>query len=201
LLGIALLAGCGGSTPAPDVPEAGSDEPPLRLRHQVLVRYGDEVQVFEGYMILCGRALLVKAFAGPGIDLFTVRRDGAKHREEAHVPGLAERLDLTAVGADISRAYLPGCDAPVGEQRARCDFFGEPLSETYDAAGRVVMRSFPEAHGIGLTIAYEDYGSRAGRPLAARVVLRWGESGNEMVIRLLDAEELVEFDREQLAIP
>jgi hypothetical protein len=195
------LAGCGGSTAAPEHPSADSAATAIRLRHQVMVRYGEQVQVFEGYMILRGQALLVKAFAGPGIDLFTVRRDGAKHGEEAHVPGLEERLDLAAVGADIARAYLPGCSATPGEQSAQCTFFGEPLSETYDTAGRTISRRFPEAHGIGMTVDYEDYAVRAGRPLASRVVLSWGESGNEMVIRLLDAEELVDFDVEQLAIP
>jgi hypothetical protein len=193
------LVGCG---PAVPPPEAGVEVRPtaIRLRHQIKVAYDDQVQVFEGYMIVAGEAFLVKAFAGPGIDLFTVRRDGARHREEAHVPGLADKLDLERVGEDIARAYLGGCGVAEPGVTAECTLFGEPLRERYDDRGRLVSRSFPAAHGIGLTVSYADYAERADRELAGTITLSWGTSGNEMVIRLLDAELLPEFDVDALAI-
>jgi hypothetical protein len=199
LLAALVLAGCGATPPAVDDPQG--EPPTLRLRHQIMVRYGDELQVFEGYMILRGEAFLVKAFAGPGIDLFTVRRDRERHAEEAHVPELGQRLDLEAVGRDIARAYLGGCGAPAGGGAVECAFYGEPLREEYDGRGRLVERSFPEAHGIGLTVGYQGYAERAGRELADRITLEWGGSGNEMVIRLLDARLLEDFDATQLAMP
>jgi hypothetical protein len=195
------VVGCGASSPAPPGGEPDPEPPALRLRHQIMVRYGGQVQVFEGYMILKGESFLVKAFAGPGIDLFTVRRDRAKHAEEAHVAGLAERLDLEAVGADIARAYLAGCEPRAAGERVECSFYGEPLSEEYDDRGRTRSRTFPGAHGIGLTVTYEDYAVRAGRPLAEKIKLAWGSSGNEMVIRLLEAQEITDLDERLLAIP
>ena len=104
---------------------------PAKMRHQIMVRYGDEVQVFEGYMIREGNAFLVRAFAGPGVDLFTVARDGKRHREEAHISALEERLDLEAVSMDIARAYLGGCEKPEGT-KAECTLLGEPMIEEFD---------------------------------------------------------------------
>lgn len=199
LLVALVIAGCGSTTPPVGDSQGGPTA--LRLRHQIMVRYGEQLQVFEGYMIVRGEAFLVKAFAGPGIDLFTVRRDRDRHTEEAHVPGLGERLELEDVGSDIARAYLGGCGAPTGGGAVECAFYGEPLSEEYDDRGRLLSRDFPEAHGIGLTVGYEDYTERAGRELASEITLRWGTSGNEMVIRLLDARLLEDFDATQLAIP
>jgi hypothetical protein len=200
-IGLALiLAGCGATvSTTPAEPDDG--RPPLRLRHQIMVRYDDQTQVFEGYMVLRGDAFLVKAFAGPGIDLFTVRRDGSRHAEEAHVPALADRLDLQRVGSDIARAYLAGCDPLEGAGEVECAFYGEPLLERYDDRGLLTERVFPEAHGIGLTVSYSDYSVRTGGRLAGAITLSWGESGNEMVIRLLDAQVLAGFDPATLAIP
>lgn len=200
-IGLALaLIGCGPGAPVPATAPTDAS-PAIRLRHQIMVRYDEQAQVFEGYMIHVGEAFLVKAFAGPGIDLFTVRRDGPRHAEEAHVPGLADRLDLERVGSDIARAYLSGCEPPAGAGEVECSFYGEPLSERYDERGHLLERSFPEAHGIGLQVSYAEYSERAGRELAGSITLRWGESGNEMLIRLLDARVLEEFDASGLAIP
>lgn len=199
LAALLVLTGCGAGSPPLD--DARGGPPALRLRHQIMVRYGEQLQVFEGYMILSGEAFLVKAFAGPGIDLFTVRRDRDRRDEEAHVPGLAEQLDLERVGRDIARAYLGGCGAPAGGGAVECAFYGEPLRERYDDRGRLLAREFPEAHGIGLTVNYRDYAERADRELAGEIELEWGDSGNEMVIRLLDAQLLEGFDATQLAIP
>jgi len=202
-LALVLVLAATGCGPAVQPPEDGTgvEQPALRLRHQIMVRYGDQLQVFEGYMILRGEAFLVKAFAGPGIDLFTVRRDGPRHAEEAHVPGLADRLDLGQVGADIARAYLPGCRVPAAEDVSECEFYGEPLVERYDDRGRLIERTFPEAHGIGLHVTYGDYAAGLGHETAGTITLSWGESGNEMVIRLLDTQPLPDFDAAALAIP
>ncbi|MBW2278585.1 MAG: DUF3261 domain-containing protein [Deltaproteobacteria bacterium] len=194
------LVGCGPAIPQPEV-EARGERTVFRLRHQIMVRYDDEVQVFEGYMILEGESFLVKAFAGPGIDLFTVRRDGARHVEEAHVPGLADKLDLERVGADIARAYLGGCGALAGGGSVECSFYGEPMREQYDDRGRLLSRTFPAAHDIGLSVRYADYSPRVGRELAGAITLSWGKGENEMVIHLLDAQLLEDFDASRLAIP
>ena len=194
------VVGCGPALPQPEL-EAGDARTVLRLRHQIMVRFDGEVQVFEGYMILAGDSFLVKAFAGPGIDLFTVKRDGARHVEAAHVPGLADRLDLELVGADIARAYLGGCGALAGGGSVECVFYGEPMREQYDDRGRLLSRTFPAAHDIGLTVSYTDYSERAGRELAGAITLSWGESDNEMVIHLLDAQLLEGFEARRLAIP
>lgn len=184
-LSAALLVGCGAPAIEAAREEAGGGA--LRLRHQIMVEYGSESQVFEGYMIWRGDAFYVKAFAGPGVDLFTVVRSGEWHREEAHIDALAERLDLEAVGADIARAYLDGCDDEEVAGLTRCDFHDEPLEETRDEFGRIAKRRFPEAHGIGLTVLYTDYAERSGEELAGKIELSWGEGANRMVIVLLDA--------------
>ena len=167
----------------------GSPKPadiPVKMRHQIMVRYGDEVQVFEGYMIRGGDAFLVRAFAGPGVDLFTVARDGKRHREEAHISALEERLDLEAVSMDIARAYLGGCER--GGAKAECTFLGEPMIEEFDELGRLVSRRFPEAHGIGMRIVYEEYNDYLDGQAPWKIVLEWGEGKNRMVIKLLSVE-------------
>jgi hypothetical protein len=196
LLALLSLAGCG----APAVPAAEGDHPAagapregLKLRHQILARYGDESQVFEGYMILAGDSLIVRAFAGPGIDLFTVVRRGAEHAERAHVPGLEDRLDLAAVGGDIARCYLQGCRRPERKPVpgiVYCTFFDEPLFEEWDGDGRLAARVFPKAHGIGLEIRYSEYREFGGRELAGRITLEWGSGATSLVILLLDAEDV-----------
>jgi hypothetical protein len=200
LLAVALLVGCG----APAVPGVAVDPvaaPPsregLKLRHQILARYGGEEQVFEGYMILAGDSLVVRAFAGPGIDLFTVIRRGAEHEERAHVPGLEDRVDLAAVGADIARCYLAGCGRRVGDPppaTADCLFFGEPLVERWGGDGRLAEREFPEAHGIGLEVRYSEYRDFGGLELAGRITLEWGSGANSLVIVLSEAETVDDPD-------
>ena len=160
---------------------------PAKMRHQIMVRYGNEVQVFEGYMIRGGNAFLVRAFAGPGVDLFTVARDGKRHREEAHISALEERLDLEAVSMDIARAYLGGCEKPEGT-KAECTLLGEPMIEEFDELGRLVARRFPEAHGIGMRIVYEEYDDYLDGQAPWKIVLEWGEGKNRMVIKLLSVE-------------
>lgn len=199
LIAAALAAACGARAPDPAPP----DGPPrpgaaglsaLRMRHQITFRRGGDAQVFDGYMLLAGERLYVRAFAGPGVDLFTVARDGAAHREELHLEGLADRIDMAKVGADIARAYLGGCPPPPGAGEVECRFEGEPMAEAYDARGRLTARRFPEAHGVGLTVTYDGFTACPGGERAGAVTLRWGGSGNEMVIRLAACEVIEGVD-------
>ncbi|MFO8072175.1 MAG: hypothetical protein R6V85_09910 [Polyangia bacterium] len=184
-----MCSGCGPADPVVEsaAPRSGRAEA-IKLRHQILARYGDQEQVFEGYLVLRGDALFVRAFAGPGIDLFTIRRNGARHEERAHVPGLEGRVDLEKVGADIARCHYGGCQGGSGE--TRCDFYGEPLIETRDERGRLVERNFPRAHGIGLIVRYQEPRLVGGREVARRTTLSWGDGSNELVIVTLDSELL-----------
>jgi hypothetical protein len=190
IIAAALAAACGGHGRGAStaVPEAPGGLTVLKMRHQISFRRGDDVQVFEGYMLLAGDRLLVRAFAGPGVDLFTVVRDGAAHAETLQIPGLADRIDMQAVGADIARVYLGGCPPRAGGGEASCAFYGEPMAETYDAAGRLTARRFPEAHGVGLSVTYERFEPCAGAERAGDVTLRWGGSANEMTIHLAACE-------------
>lgn len=201
-----LLAACGGHVPSTD--SASSSDGTLRLRHQILFSHGDDVQVFEGYMLLAKDAFLVKAFAGPGVDLFTVVRHGARRKETLHISSLADRIDIQQVGGDIGRVYLSGCPAdaerkPGGEtdrttQSVSCSFYGEPLIEVFDPAGRLISRRFPEAHGVGLAVAYDEFETHAGETLPSSITLTWGAADGtdpgtdapqtRMVIRLVDVE-------------
>ncbi len=194
ILIFALVAACG-SAHRPENPVRSKSQA-VKMQHQILFSRPDEDHVFEGYMILAEDALLVKAFAGPGVDLFTVIRDGANHFEELHIPGLAERIDIAAVGADIARVYLGGCERPPAAGEASCDLFGEKMVEVFDAKGRLAERRFPEAHGIGVTISYEEYELYSGRAESRRITLVWGTSQNRMVIRLVALELLDDVDRE-----
>ncbi len=166
----------------------------VKMRHQILFSRPDEQHVFEGYMIFTGEALLVKAFAGPGVDLFTVVREGAHRFEELHIPALADKIDITAVAADIARAYLGGCEGSYTGGETSCDFFGEPMIETYDQTGHRARRRFPKAHGIGLLIEYKDFKEFSGQDRASRITLVWGESPNRMVILLVALENLDSVD-------
>jgi len=190
----AALLGCGSpaqeGAPTAGAGLQGATAAPIRLRHQIMVEYGEEAQVFEGYMVLGEDAFLVKAFAGPGVDLFTVVRNGARRRDELHMPALEGRIDLEAVGDDIARVYLRGCAPPAGAAAARCDFHGEPLEEDYDAEGRTIERRFPKAHGIGVRVTYRELSRRLGETVAGRIELRWGAGGNRMAIVLVDAQRL-----------
>jgi len=174
----------------------------VKMRHQISFAHGGDVQVFDGYMLHAGERLLVKAFAGPGVDLFTVVRDGAAHSERLHVAGLADRIDMERVGADIARVYLGGCPRPADRAaEATCDFYGEPMTEGFDSAGRLISRRFPEAHGIGLDVTYDDFSLFACGERARRITLKWGVSRNEMVIRLVACERLGRVDPAVFAIP
>ncbi len=187
---VLLCAACGpaaGGRPVDTVEGSPiSVDASVKMRHQIMVQYGDEVQVFEGYMIRGGDAFLVRAFAGPGVDLFTVARDGKRHREEAYISALEERLDLEAVSMDIARAYLGGCERDGA--KAECTFLGEPMIEEFDERGRLVARRFPEAHGIGMRIVYEEYKDYLDGQAPWKIVLEWGEGKNRMVIKLLSVE-------------
>jgi hypothetical protein len=198
----AWLAACGARPPA----RAGTDGDgisAIRMRHQISFSQGGDIQVFDGYMLLAGERLLVKAFAGPGVDLFTVVRDGAAHSERLHVSGLADRIDMAKVGADIARVYLGGCPrTPEAQGReATCSFYGEPMTERVDAAGRVAGRAFPQAHGIGLAVTYDDFAQTSCGERARRITLRWGGSANEMVIRLVACERIAAVEPSAFAIP
>jgi hypothetical protein len=196
IVAAAFAAACGARAPCPPVSGAGGEPSlaALKMRHEISFRRGDDVQVFDGYMLLAGERLYVRAFAGPGVDLFTVVRDGAAHAETLHIAGLADRIDMAQVGADIARVYLGGCPAPQGGGEAACAFYGEQMIETYDAAGRVVARRFPAAHGVGLTVTYGDFQECAGERRAGNISLRWGGSGNEMIIHLAACEIMDDVD-------
>ena len=192
---------CGSRAPCvPEADGAGGGLPAVKMRHQISFAQGDDVQVFDGYMLLAGERLLVKAFAGPGVDLFTVVRDGAAHGERLHIKGLADRMDMAKVGADIARVYLGGCPHPAGAAEATCAFYDEPMIESFDDGGRLVGRSFPQAHGIGLTVTYAEFAPFDCGERARRIVLRWGGSANEMVIRLVACERLERVDPGVFAI-
>jgi len=197
-----LAASCGARAPGADrAAAAGGRLEAQRMRHQISFAQGEEVQVFDGYMLLAGERLLVKAFAGPGVDLFTTVRDGAAHAETLHLAGLADRIDMAKVGADIARVYLGGCPrSGPGPGEATCAFYGEPMTESFDAGGRLVRRRFPEAHGIGLVVTYAEFAPSPCGELARSIELRWGGSGNEMVIRLAACERLEGVDPKVFAI-
>ncbi|MDD5307530.1 MAG: hypothetical protein PHU25_09455 [Deltaproteobacteria bacterium] len=198
LVAVVTLACCG--TSAPKMHGRSAANVGWRMRHQILYSRDGQDQVFDGYMIRAGDAFLVKAFAGPGVELFTVVRNGEAHREELHIPGLQGKIDMAAVGEDIALVYQGGCARPRGAGSAECSLLGESMVETYDATGDLVERRFPKAHGIGLAISYEDYGERSGARLAGKVTLRWGEGKSTMVIRLLSNEPMPDFDRRLLEV-
>lgn len=169
----------------------------LKMRHQILFKNGDDSQVFEGYMILSGAAFVVKAFAGPGVDLFTIARHKDRHKETLHISALSDRLDVAKIGADIFRVYMEGClisdDAKPSE--AHCLLHGQRVSESYDAKQRLIERRFPDAHGIGLNVRYLNYRTIAGRLLPMRMELRWGERTDRlMIIHTASAEQIADFD-------
>jgi hypothetical protein len=192
LLAAALL-GCGGAPPAGET--APRPVPAVKMRHQILFSGSGGEHVFEGYMLLAGDALMVKAFAGPGVDLFTVTRDGASHAEELHLPGLADRIDVTKVGADIARVYLGACPDRAPSTETTCAILGQEAVERLDADGRLVERRFPDAHGVGLRISYEEFEDLGGRVEPRTIRLFWGESPNRMVIRLVAIDVLDHVDR------
>lgn len=195
---LALFA-CGGAHKAGEQPESGPQA--VRLRHEILFAQGNDEQVFEGYMVKLREAFVVKAFAGPGVSLFTVTRDGAEGSAVLHIPALSDRIDMKLVGDDIARAYLEGCEPFHGPGERECRFFGEPLAEVRDGDDRLVERRFPAAHGVGMTIRYEGYRAWLDRVEPSTITLRWGQGTNRIVIRLVDVEYLKAVDPEIFKTP
>jgi hypothetical protein len=66
---------------------------------------------------------------------------------------------------------------------------------------RLVARSFPQAHGIGLDVTYDDFAPFACGERARRIALRWGGSRNEMVIRFVACDRIEGVDPAVFAIP
>ncbi len=195
---VLLLAGCG---PRPATPRRiSADSPAVKMRHQIMFLSGGETHIFEGFMIRQGEALLVKGFAGPGVDLFTIVRNGKQHRETLHFESLAERIDVHAIGSDIARVYLGGCPRQ-NSPSERCELLGEPMVERFDGQGRLVERFFPEAHGIGLTVRYAEYAEYGGHLQPSRITLSWGKSANQMIIKLLSWEIASDWDPALFDLP
>jgi hypothetical protein len=132
-------------------------------------------------MIQAGDGFIVRAFAGPGIDLFTVTRTAFEASQEAFVPGLAKRVDMVQVGDDIARVYRAGCGGPFATMTA-CTLGAEPLEEWLGESGEILRRHYPAAHGTGLTIVYERRETMCGQQMPRRVVLSWGKAESKMVI-------------------
>ncbi len=191
-----MLTACGASKKSTANQEM---EPAWRLQHQILFTFRGEEKVFEGYMILTKEAFLVKAFAGPGVDLFTVVRDRERHREVLHLDSLADRIDVTRIGEDIRRIYLAWCPGETKPQQW-CSVNGEQLVVSTNPQGRVSRKHFPSAHGVGLYITYKDTIRVADRELPKRIELVWGDGTFRMVILLTAAERVTDlpadfFDR------
>lgn len=193
---LSVGVGCGASRPeaaAPGInePERSAEaDTAVKLRHQIVFRTASDVQVFEGYLLKRGESFIVKAFAGPGVELFTIVRGPAGPRDTLHIPGLDEKLDPARVGDDIGRVYLSGCPRDDGKRELTCRVRGELLIETFDEEGRLTRRVYPEAHGIGLTIDYEGFAPHLGGVMAETIRLSWGKSPSEMLIRLVGAERV-----------
>ncbi|MDJ0766098.1 MAG: hypothetical protein QNJ97_24155 [Myxococcota bacterium] len=193
IFAIVFLVSCSGSqtvAPGPD----RSQPAPIRMQHQVAFYRNDDVQVFDGYLILSSDTLLVKAFAGPGVDLFTVVRGAQGHCEALHLPGLKDKIDIQAVAGDIARAYLGRCVNSDRPGKKTCQFLDEPMVEIADDKGRIIERRFPKAHGIGLTVRYEDFRAYRDRIEPTKVTLTWGKSKNRMIIRVVDLKFLEQID-------
>lgn len=187
-----LIAACGAQKPT--VSPKTENTRAIKMRHQILFSNGEEDHVFEGYMILSGQeALFVKAFAGPGIDLFTIARQGNRHHEVLHISEIADRLDIAKVGADIARVYLGGCDKKKALKKATCTFYGEELQEEMDDDRRLMSRFFPDAHDVGLHIDYKEYKSRCGKPMPTHIELTWGEGQAKMVILQVACEPMTDW--------
>ena len=182
-----LICSCGA---AQKTDAAASAAFGVRMEHQILFRNGDDTQVFDGFMVQEGEAFLVKAFAGPGVSLFTAARDRERHKEVLHIGSLADRLDVAKIGADIFRVYMTGCEHSADSaETVVCTAHGEALEDTFDTAGMLTERHLPNAHGIGLTVRYLKYEPRAGRILPVHIELQWGRSEDrKMVIRTVSAE-------------
>ena len=195
-LGLAVLwvatVACGGASMGSRVEDG--DRPVLKMRHQILFQHREDAHVFEGYMILKKDAFFVKAFAGPGVDLFTLAREGAWHREELHIASLADTIDLELVSDSIARVYLGACVGASPSGRVSCDFHGEEMTEHYNAEGQLARRVFPNALSRQLVIDYQEYSTYFGRALPRKIQLVWHEGEITMVIRLVACEIQEEVD-------
>lgn len=183
---------CGGTTPP--VQRNDNESPPLRMHHQILFRHGEDQHVFDGYMLVYRTGYIVKAFAGPGIDLFTVVKRGAQSKAVLHLPGLQDRMDMRAISQDIARIYALPCGPKADRGSVSCLILGEMATEKYDQEGRLISRHFARAHGVGLDISYSDYRRHLDRDDPYRMHLKWGHGQVEMIIILGRLEIARELD-------
>lgn len=190
-----LMTACGAAVSSlpSDTSSDDSAMENVKMQHQILFQNKEDSQVFEGVMIRRTDGYIVQAFAGPGVDLFTVARSGERHKETLHIQSLAARIDVSKIGEDIFCIYMKGCvsgEAPAATQNkaVSCVQQGRRMTEHFDADGRLTARRFPDAHGIGLFIQYDDYRSFSGRSLPVRIVLRWGNSERSLTIHTVSAE-------------
>jgi hypothetical protein len=168
----------------------------LKMRHQIVFRHGDEVHVFEGYLILMNpRRLLVKAFAGPGVDLFTVARDGNWHREVLHLSGLENKIDMTLVADSIFRVYMAPCPKIAGRDLAVCERGGEQMEEYFDSAGRLTRRLFDPAK---IEIRYQNYQPWCGQMLPEKISITWSDNLHGIEIHLADCAFAAPLDPDML---
>jgi hypothetical protein len=196
LISVLFWVACGATRPpaSDSGSQTAGEEPAFELRHRIIAEYGSETQIFEGVMILQGQGFLVRAFAWPGLGLFTVARNGESHDERAHLPGLEGRLDLDAVGMDITRTFLGGCDPPLDGGDVECLLLGQVMVEVYDEGGRRLSRLFPDAYEGGFRVSYRDHAMRFDRWWALEIELEFGDSGNGMVFRQLSVRETEPVD-------
>ncbi|MCP4199265.1 MAG: hypothetical protein GY762_19135 [Proteobacteria bacterium] len=166
-------------------PAGDPGEQVMKMRHQILFRYGEEEHVFEGYMILKKGAFFVKAFAGPGVNLFTLVREGTWHREELHIGSLKGKIDLDLVSASIAKVYLGRCAGAAPDSETACDFYGEKMVETYGDEGELVTRQFFSEERGDLVIRYSELISCGGGLVPKKIVLTWQKGEITMVIRLV----------------
>jgi hypothetical protein len=180
-----LLLSCGYRSQTAAVASSFPSKTLLTERHQILFQNKDDTQVFEGYMMRIKGAYVVQAFAGPGVDLFTVARVGDRHRETLHIKALADKIDVVKIGDDIYRVYMDGCPVMktlADNRQVSCLLHGQRARESYDADSHLIERSFPKAHGIGLTIRYLEYKSTEGGLLPSRIELRWGNNPDRLMV-------------------
>lgn len=186
-------AACGAAAPtnATGISSGEQASDTVKMRHQILFQNKDDTQVFEGVMIHRKDGYIVQAFAGPGMDLFTVARSGGQHKEILHIQALSNKIDVSKIGEDIFCIYMEGCpsDSPVtGTEEISCVREGRRLTENFNPDGRLVARQFPDAHGIGLSIQYSGYNPLAGRWIPTRIALRWGDFAQSLTIQTVSAE-------------
>ncbi len=167
----------------------------LKMQHQIMYRNGNDTQVFEGYMIQKKDAYIVKAFAGPGVDLFTIARKAERRKDTLDLKMLANKLDVSKIGDDILRIFMDGCPfSAKTKETTACIVTAQKIIEKRDQEGRLTERRFPDAHTIGLNITYKDYSSFKNIALPAQIELQWGDGTRQMIIRTVSAETSVTND-------